>query len=433
MSLTRTELCFGRYRGLPSVVTVASVAARGDVAACVGTSDESSGFPRQSLVLRLEGALRVLLGVVFGVPVRRAVGVMIGVVRRAVGRRPPLGQPSESALVGLPVTAIIGADGVERLGGWGLVVPWVLLALALLALLLTAALSRLGRCRRRLKRRLVHLRRRFRAAAARRRETSLVRRAKANCAEIDWNLDRLKRRVKDAFDPIQARWRVADVGRARAYLSDAFYVRHERELKQLEARHQIRRIVVSSLDDVEIVAIEACGGDAGRVVAHVRFSGYETLSDCRSARIIEGVPGRRRVFCEYWTLVVHPAHGWVIDDIERRHDGQRRGRALVARATTLAVRAAGGATGALRRGAEEFGRRGGSLRLLSAPRARRARKRATHAEAVSAGSPRTGANGTATIAPTETETGDATLSAFVDGDHDAVGNQQVKIERRRRR
>lgn len=202
----------------------------------------------------------------------------------------------------------------------GIVVACVLVTLAVLAPLLPAAAKRrLKAQRRRLRLRLRQLRYHRRKAAARRREAALERRARAGRPQAQWDSDDLRRLVMDAFDPVQRRWRPHDARQSRTYLSDALYDRHRRELEQLEARHQTRRIVVSSLDDVEIVGLDsATHSDVTRVVAQVRFRAYETLLDSRSARVIDGVPRKRRALREDWTLAWHPTRGWLIDDIQRR-------------------------------------------------------------------------------------------------------------------
>ena len=198
----------------------------------------------------------------------------------------------------------------------------VLFALALLAVATSTVASgqshTLRRHRRRLKFRLRHVRDRRRQAAARRREAALERRAQANAPEAHWDAAGLRQLVIDAFDPVQSRWRPHDAQQSRTYVSDAFYDRHTRELEQLEARRQTRRIVVSSLESVEIVGFDsATTNDVMRVVARVRFRAYETLSDSRTARVIDGAPRKRRAVREDWTLVWHPTHGWLIDDLQR--------------------------------------------------------------------------------------------------------------------
>ena len=196
--------------------------------------------------------------------------------------------------------------------------------------------TRMNTHRRRVKRRLRHLGYRRRRAAARRREAALERHARANCAEAQWDFDGLKRLVADAFDPIQGRWRPHDAQQSRAYVSDALYDRHRRELEQLEARHQTRRLVVVSLDDVEIVGLDsATDNDVIRAVARVRFRAYETLSDSRNARIIDGEPRKRRALREDWTLVWQPTRGWLIDDIQRWSKQRSGGRSGVRRVASF--------------------------------------------------------------------------------------------------
>ena len=148
--------------------------------------------------------------------------------------------------------------------------------------------------------------------------------------QAHWDADELRRLVMDAFDPLQRRWRAHDAEQSRAYVSDALFDRHRRELEQLEARHQTRRVVISSFDDVAIVGIaNATDSDAVRTVAHVRFRAYETLWDSRSARVIDGVPSKRRALREDWTLVWHPTRGWLIDDIQRRRSRWSSVRSLI--------------------------------------------------------------------------------------------------------
>jgi predicted lipid-binding transport protein (Tim44 family) len=197
--------------------------------------------------------------------------------------------------------------------------------------------------RRRVKLRLRHVRHQRREAAARRREAALERRARAFSPQAQWDSDELRRLVTEAFDPIQRRWRPHDAQLSRAYVSDALHDRHRRELEQLEARHQTMRVVVSSFDDVALVGVAgATGGDALRAVAQVRFRAYETLMDSRSARVIDGVPRKRRALREDWTLVWHPTRGWLIDDIQRRQTRRASARSVIGAAwvTPRSARAA---------------------------------------------------------------------------------------------
>ena len=72
----------------------------------------------------------------------------------------------------------------------------------------------------------------------------------------------------------------------------------------------------------------ATDNDPRRVVAHVRFRAYETLSDSRTARVIDGLAHKRRALREDWTLVWHPTRGWLIDDIQRSHKRRSGERSL---------------------------------------------------------------------------------------------------------
>ena len=221
------------------------------------------------------------------------------------------------------------------------IVVCALATLAWLAFAAPIASGRLKTHRRRVKLRLRHVRYQRRRAAARRREAVLERRARADCPESDWACDAFRRLVTDAFDPLQGRWRQHHAQQAQAYVSDAFYDRHRRELEQLQARHQTRRIVVLSLDDVEIVGLDgSASNDDRRVVARVRFRAYETLLDSRNARVIDGLARTPQALREDWTLVWHPTRGWLIDDIQRSRTQRTGGRSLARLLAALGVRGA---------------------------------------------------------------------------------------------
>jgi len=216
----------------------------------------------------------------------------------------------------LAPASMVAASGLDGLIAPALVIIIGLLALALVSALTIRVLGRRRRARSRLDRRLLLARHERRHAAACKREAELARRARETAGDADWDLEALKLRVRQSFDPLLSWWRPREVARARPFVSDAMFERHREQLAQLDKREQSRRIVAPTLDELEIVALDAApDGTPARVVARIDYSAYSSLVDARNGRLLDGVHGKRRSFREHWTLVPDPAHGWVVGEV----------------------------------------------------------------------------------------------------------------------
>jgi hypothetical protein len=147
--------------------------------------------------------------------------------------------------------------------------------------------------------------------------------ARAASADDDmWNPDKLHRRVREVFFPVQQSWSKRDVSGSRPYVSEKLYKRHEMQLEGLERQHRVNRIEDLDLDEVEIVRVVNVSDDSkDRFVAFLQCRACDWMEDADTGRIVNGNKQAQTTFQQFWTFVRDPENGWVLDEIQQSEEG----------------------------------------------------------------------------------------------------------------
>jgi hypothetical protein len=164
----------------------------------------------------------------------------------------------------------------------------------------------------------------------------ILRRAKkvekeAGAANLDdgyWDPTDLKKRVNDAFFPIQMSWEKRSVEDSRPYVSDALYERHRLQLEGYEKQNRVNRIADLRLSDVQIIRIYNVTADGeDRFVAYIQCSARDWMEDTRTGAMINGNKSSATKFEQYWSFTRHPQYGWVLDEIQQGEEAEYHLRA----------------------------------------------------------------------------------------------------------
>jgi predicted lipid-binding transport protein (Tim44 family) len=144
----------------------------------------------------------------------------------------------------------------------------------------------------------------------------------ANAGDGYWDPADLKRRVEEAFYPIQSSWSKRDVSSSRPYVSDELYKRHELQLEGLERQHRVNRIADLALDKVEIVRVVNVTDDSkDRFVAFIECRARDWMEDTETGKVVNGNPSAQTTFQQYWSFSRDPHRGWVLDEIQQGEEG----------------------------------------------------------------------------------------------------------------
>jgi predicted lipid-binding transport protein (Tim44 family) len=144
----------------------------------------------------------------------------------------------------------------------------------------------------------------------------------ANAGDGYWDPADLKRRVEEAFYPIQSSWSKRDVSPSRPYVSDELYKRHELQLEGLERQHRVNRIADLALDKVEIVRVVNVTDDSkDRFVAFIECRARDWMEDAETGKVVNGNPSAQTTFQQYWSFSRDPHRGWVLDEIQQGQEG----------------------------------------------------------------------------------------------------------------
>ncbi len=143
----------------------------------------------------------------------------------------------------------------------------------------------------------------------------------AGAADLDddyWDPTELKKRVGEAFFPIQMSWEKRSVEASRPFVSDALYDRHRLQLEGYEAQNRANRIADLRLNEVQLVRIYNVTQDGeDRFVAYVKCSARDWMEDTKTGAMINGNKDSSTHFEQYWSFTRHPQHGWVLDEIQQ--------------------------------------------------------------------------------------------------------------------
>jgi inner membrane protein import complex subunit Tim44-like protein len=143
----------------------------------------------------------------------------------------------------------------------------------------------------------------------------------AGAANLDdgyWDPAELKKRVREAFFPVQESWERRSVEESRPFCSDDLYERHRLQLEGYEKQNRANRIADLRLSDVQIVRIYNVTDDGeDRFVAYIQCSARDWMEDTRTGRMINGNKSTATKFEQYWSFARHPRHGWVLDEIQQ--------------------------------------------------------------------------------------------------------------------
>ncbi len=155
----------------------------------------------------------------------------------------------------------------------------------------------------------------------------------AGAANLDdgyWDPTELKKRVKDAFFPIQMSWEKRSVEECRPYVSEALFERHRLQLEGYERQNRVNRIADLRLTDVQIVRIYNVTDDGqDRFVAYIQCSARDWMEDTRSGAMINGNKRSPTKFEQYWSFTRHPQYGWVLDEIQQGEEAAYHLRAPI--------------------------------------------------------------------------------------------------------
>jgi hypothetical protein len=144
----------------------------------------------------------------------------------------------------------------------------------------------------------------------------------ANVEDGYWDPKDLAKRVRGCFPPIQESWEHRRIEESRPYVSDALYERHRMQLEGLEKQGRVNRISNPQLHDVEIVRIHNVADDGeDRFVAYIACSARDWVEDVKTGEVVNGNKQTRSQFEQYWSFSRHPEHGWVLDEIQQRSEG----------------------------------------------------------------------------------------------------------------
>jgi len=144
----------------------------------------------------------------------------------------------------------------------------------------------------------------------------------ANAGDGYWDPADLKRRVEEAFYPIQSSWSKRDVSPSRPYVSAELYKRHELQLEGLERQHRVNRIADLELDSVEIVRVVNVTDDSkDRFVAFIECRARDWMEDTETGKVVNGNPSAQTSFQQYWSISRDPHRGWVLDEIQQGEEG----------------------------------------------------------------------------------------------------------------
>jgi Tim44-like domain len=158
-----------------------------------------------------------------------------------------------------------------------------------------------------------------------RRRGDQVERAAA-AAHLDdgyWDPVELKKRVTEAFFPIQLSWEKRSVESSRPYVSDALYERHRLQLEGLEKQNRVNRIADLKLHEVEIVRMYNVTDDGeDRFVANITCEARDWMEDTQTGRMINGNQTSATQFEQFWSFSRHPQHGWVLDEIQQGEEAR---------------------------------------------------------------------------------------------------------------
>jgi predicted lipid-binding transport protein (Tim44 family) len=144
----------------------------------------------------------------------------------------------------------------------------------------------------------------------------------ANAGDGYWDPADLKRRVEEAFYPIQSSWSKRDVSPSRPYVSEGLYKRHELQLEGLERQHRVNRIADLALDKVEIVRVVNVTDDSkDRFVAFVECRARDWMEDTETGKVVNGNPSAQTTFQQFWSFSRDPHRGWVLDEIQQGEEG----------------------------------------------------------------------------------------------------------------
>jgi Tim44-like domain len=171
----------------------------------------------------------------------------------------------------------------------------------------------------------------WRAAAKRFYRNKIRRRGQkvekaAGAANLDdgyWDPADLKKRVQEAFFPIQLSWEKRSVEDSRPYVSDALYERHRLQLEGLEKQNRVNRIADLKLHTVDIVRIYNVTDDGeDRFVANITCEARDWMEDTQTQKMINGNKTSTTQFEQYWSFSRHPEHGWVLDEIQQGEEAR---------------------------------------------------------------------------------------------------------------
>ena len=169
----------------------------------------------------------------------------------------------------------------------------------------------------------------------------ILRRAKkvekaAGAANLDdgyWEPAELKKRVREAFFPIQMAWEKRSVEECRPFVSEALYERHQLQLEGYEKQNRVNRIADLRLNDVQIVRIHNVTEDGeDRFVAYIQCSARDWMEDTRTGRMINGNKTSATQFEQYWSFTRHADNGWVLDEIQQGEEAAYHLRAPIVNA-----------------------------------------------------------------------------------------------------
>ena len=145
----------------------------------------------------------------------------------------------------------------------------------------------------------------------------------ANVGDGYWDPADLKKRVREAFFPIQMSWEHRDVSASRPFVSDALYERHKLQLDGYEKQNRVNRIANLKLNDIQLVRIYNVTEDGeDRFVAYIECSARDWMEDTRNGQMINGNKTSSTDFKQYWSFVRDPKNGWVLDEIQQGEEAE---------------------------------------------------------------------------------------------------------------
>jgi predicted lipid-binding transport protein (Tim44 family) len=140
----------------------------------------------------------------------------------------------------------------------------------------------------------------------------------ANLDDAYWHPTELKKRVHEAFFPIQMSWENRSVEASRPFVSDALYERHRLQLEGYEKQYRVNRIADLRLHEIQLVRIYNVTQDGeDRFVAYIKCSARDWMEDTRTGAMINGNKSSSTTFEQYWSFTRHPQYGWVLDEIQQ--------------------------------------------------------------------------------------------------------------------